>query len=561
MNTRIAPIFERGESTFGYEDIEAGNLPSCRSTAKPKLKEYDFFLSLIDKEIFQEYRNFQKSNIHWPSLLSGFGIYLFITLMKGSISYLFQLGLYFNLAHAVLLFLGCLYGIFFIAQFCLVYRTPTCILHQMSRHIIFTWIYGHFEDALISLTSLLTGLYLLARVMAGQCPANATWFSSKDSCNPNAKVGGLPYDQLLLVQITPLVIQMYFQGVSRWGVLIASLISIAFLVASLVIVKGECDAFSVAYALFFLHTCYESQRVKCEDFLNSKRINQQECQMQNTELEHQKEMVEMANKLSQLETDQLRSIYGNVAHDLKTPIQSIAVGIESLRTNFVTTPKETMGRRGTMDANTVLDIISASCTFMTMAINRAIDFTKVSNNVNLVPTTTTFNVVSEMMLPISCIKCLQSDVAIVIKVASECLHRTAIISDQHWFCENVLCLLSNAVKYSDGGLVTVMIEVQDQPMKLKSDNSNGEDKKDSMSAGTPRSSSSMGLLSKTGLFPIPGIVIGNYNSWAPKGDGSYVVVSVEDAGVGVPSKYYESIFDLGTQVRFYTLTIHFLFLA
>ena len=33
-----------------------------------------------------------------------------------------------------------------------------------------------------------------------------------------------------------------------------------------------------------------------------------------------------------------------------------------------------------------------------------------------------------------------------------------IITDKHWFTENVLCLLSNAVKYSNSGTVTVTIE-------------------------------------------------------------------------------------------------------
>ena len=33
-----------------------------------------------------------------------------------------------------------------------------------------------------------------------------------------------------------------------------------------------------------------------------------------------------------------------------------------------------------------------------------------------------------------------------------------IITDKHWFAENILCLLSNAVKYSSGGIVTVTVE-------------------------------------------------------------------------------------------------------
>ena len=32
-----------------------------------------------------------------------------------------------------------------------------------------------------------------------------------------------------------------------------------------------------------------------------------------------------------------------------------------------------------------------------------------------------------------------------------------MITDRHWFTENILCLLSNAVKYSNGGKVTVTL--------------------------------------------------------------------------------------------------------
>ena len=33
-----------------------------------------------------------------------------------------------------------------------------------------------------------------------------------------------------------------------------------------------------------------------------------------------------------------------------------------------------------------------------------------------------------------------------------------IISDKHWLIENVICLLSNAVKYSNGGAVKILVE-------------------------------------------------------------------------------------------------------
>ena len=33
-----------------------------------------------------------------------------------------------------------------------------------------------------------------------------------------------------------------------------------------------------------------------------------------------------------------------------------------------------------------------------------------------------------------------------------------IISDKHWLTENIICLLSNTVKYSNGGVVKILIE-------------------------------------------------------------------------------------------------------
>jgi hypothetical protein len=48
-----------------------------------------------------------------------------------------------------------------------------------------------------------------------------------------------------------------------------------------------------------------------------------------------------------------------------------------------------------------------------------------------------------------------------------------IISDKHWFSENVLCLVSNAAKYSDGGAVDVIIELLDDSNINKSCSDNG----------------------------------------------------------------------------------------
>ena len=96
--------------------------------------------------------------------------------------------------------------------------------------------------------------------------------------------------------------------------------------------------------------------------------------------------------------------------------------------------------------------------FMTMAINRSVDFTKINSNVTLVPTLQTQKFLDVLYEPIDCIKTLQNTVALHVSEVpqSMCSH---IIIDSIWVKESLLCLLSNSVKYSSGGTISVITEI------------------------------------------------------------------------------------------------------
>ena len=48
-----------------------------------------------------------------------------------------------------------------------------------------------------------------------------------------------------------------------------------------------------------------------------------------------------------------------------------------------------------------------------------------------------------------------------------------VISDKHWLTENIICLLSNAVKYSNGGAVTILVEhMESVESEVEDDNRN-----------------------------------------------------------------------------------------
>jgi signal transduction histidine kinase len=178
---------------------------------------------------------------------------------------------------------------------------------------------------------------------------------------------------------------------------------------------------------------------------------------------HKNHVLELTNiqiaeekRLAIVERDALNALIGNVAHDLKTPLQSFVLNLELLKAR-ITRDDAKLSDDDDHPLST-LRSLSSSCDFMAMSINRSIDYTKASGNISLVPSMETFNIVSALSIPVSVIKHLQSEMKIVIHPLPLNLHEN-LISDKHWFSENILCLLSNAVKYSDGGTVNVNIEL------------------------------------------------------------------------------------------------------
>jgi signal transduction histidine kinase len=166
---------------------------------------------------------------------------------------------------------------------------------------------------------------------------------------------------------------------------------------------------------------------------------------------HLEQQAKMANKESEL----LLSVCGNVAHDLNSPLLTLVLGIESLRSSFP-------------QSGDVFDTLDSACAFMTSAISRTIDFTKVSSGVGLTPYKTAFDLRVAFNSPLKWIKAmLPQDGSITL----ECLPFptdifSIIISDQRWVEENLLCLLSNAAKYSSHGVVSAGVSLNKDKLRF-----------------------------------------------------------------------------------------------
>jgi signal transduction histidine kinase len=157
---------------------------------------------------------------------------------------------------------------------------------------------------------------------------------------------------------------------------------------------------------------------------------------------------------------------------------------------------------------------------MSMAINRSVDFSKINSNVSLVPTFETKKLLDVMSEPIDCIRTLQNTVSIKARPLplNICPY---IILDEMWVKESLLCLLSNSVKYSNGGVIIINTEIiphlhaegihreSDHPITM-----------DTIAEGDNRDD----------------------DGTEPGNELSYIRVSVIDNGVGIPFDRRQNIF-------------------
>jgi len=84
---------------------------------------------------------------------------------------------------------------------------------------------------------------------------------------------------------------------------------------------------------------------------------------------HDKIMTENENVVMEMQTTELRFLIGNVAHDLKTPLQAFSYELDLMKSH----PE--LKKQGNTESILILESI---CSFMLMTINRAIDYTKVT---------------------------------------------------------------------------------------------------------------------------------------------------------------------------------------
>jgi signal transduction histidine kinase len=155
-----------------------------------------------------------------------------------------------------------------------------------------------------------------------------------------------------------------------------------------------------------------------------------------------------------LKEEELRYLFGNVAHDLKSPLHGFSLELETLSKHPVVSDNQQF-----MDS--IIDL-SNICSFMLMTINRALDYSKASTGMVLIPSLEKVNIKEILKWVIRCAS-PTTELPIKVEPFPESMSFN-IETDRYWLMENLLCLVSNAQKFTTVGTILIrcrLIEINE----------------------------------------------------------------------------------------------------
>jgi signal transduction histidine kinase len=302
-------------------------------------------------------------------------------------------------------------------------------------------------------------------------------------CNKYFDDGGLSLTLFVELMFSPIITFSLLRDTRMEGIWASWLIICSVLFAYCIVL--HCPDIAVA-TLFYL---LASALLYFDSQLRLKKTTDLVHRLQDTLAENERLAVEA-------QAVELRAMIGNIAHDLKSvrisqcagsalhyrisfcfsywrvtqPLTSFLSGVECML-EVVTSWENLLlnGNHAQFMAKAGANLhaikkcihsMSGTNSFMTMTINRCLDYTKASKGFHLVPKQETVTLKSVLEMPIRMLRDMQQKIEIRVRPWNDtiCSH---IITDKQWLLENLLCLLSNAVKYSNSGHVEVGVYLRD----------------------------------------------------------------------------------------------------
>lgn len=158
-------------------------------------------------------------------------------------------------------------------------------------------------------------------------------------------------------------------------------------------------------------------------------------------------------------TNELRRMIGSVAHDVKSPLSSLRLGLDNLLSLLVKKEYSLSIQHSVSEEIEICKTLESTFSFMSMTIGRAMDFQRTAKGLPLVPDLEYIFVEPIINRVVECCRNSKANVPVRVAPLPRLLMNTKLHTDESWLFDNLLCLVSNAVKYTDNDVVRVRFQI------------------------------------------------------------------------------------------------------
>lgn len=342
-------------------------------------------------------------------------------------------------------FLTAAWGIDFV-EVCLVWVLFYSQLVPQQTSPALQWIrkYSHhIQYAVLMCLTLGYVCRLFGRVISGECDGQQTLLFTSWNCNQYKDSDGLPMDTAFALMLTPILFSNVAREVRVEYVMSSFFAASVTLLICMALINSWLPLSYVGpYIVLGSLITINAGRQNAINFLTYRKFKDT---LEENEL--------MA---AEVRANELRHMIRNVAHDLKTPLTSFMTGIDIMsqvieeyeHLGYSTAANEIKNRAAFLSSiKSGMEDVRNTNAFMLMAVNRCMDYTKASVGLQLTPKYETIDFRECVALPLECMKNLQEKIRVLMAPISPNI-ANLIITDQQWLQENLLCYLSNAVKFA-----------------------------------------------------------------------------------------------------------------
>jgi CheY-like chemotaxis protein/signal transduction histidine kinase len=453
-----------------YEDTDEDTdviLPVLQSNVEvEELPKNRWSVQFKDKDTQQQFLEFGRNQLHQQGIKTiktfVYCFFLLTTYLKffvfnqQGLSDIIERSLYYSLVSFIVHTVSIVLGLVFLFLQC--FKFGPFFQRLLGSHYTWIKVYAQFISMFLHIVGL--GFLLVGKIKAGDCEPDEDLLCIEYA----GKIAGNLHDNFTFIVITPVWVFLINHGLVPYRHLVISNVASLCLVVWVILIENV----NIGAALFRNIVHMLGIVLLCQSFIYTAMFTfEYHIALQKT---HRNQLLS-SQLASNAEKHQLKMVLANVAHDLKTPLQAFGSGL-SLLEKLVPTKD--------LQANVMFAFVSllrdmeASYAFMTMQINRALDVSKMGCDIELRPKLETVFLKDIVSWAFSIMTSIQCGVALEIQSGCEEVLNKHMITDKVWLQENLLCYLSNSVKYSpEDTTVTLVVSVTKAfPFGSRKDDSN-----------------------------------------------------------------------------------------